>query len=114
MIHFAELRSDDNEVPERIKKLSEERRKVFIKGYMYPGRQLSGIENFTLVRSAEHCKFCTTQLSPFDMITVHCKGSLRATHRQNRTVSIGGELFINKQYNRFGGTPYHIEADLFR
>jgi len=116
LVHFMELRPDEStgKLPEHIMKLAEEHRKVFIKGYMYPGRQLSGIQNFTLVRSAEHCKFCTTQLNPHDMITVHCKGSLRATHRHNKLVSIGGELFVNEQFNRLGGTPYHIEADLFR
>ena len=116
LVHFSELRPDEStgRLSERVVRLAEERRKVFIKGYMYPGRQLSGIQNFTLVRSTEHCKFCTTQLSPYDMVTVHCTGSLRATHRHNRMVSVGGELFVSEQFNRLGGTPYHIEADLFR
>ena len=115
LIHFSELRPDENtgSISDRIVRLAEERRKVFIKGYMYPGRQLSGIQNFTMVRSVEHCKFCRTQLSPFDMISVHCKGELRATFRHNRLISVGGELFISKDY-QLGGTPYHIEADLFR
>jgi len=115
LVHFAELRPDEatGRLPDRILRLAEERRKVYIKGYMYPGRQLSGIQNFTLVRSVEHCKFCKTQLSPYDMITVHCTGALRATHRHNRAVSVGGELFIRESH-RLGGTPYHIEADLFR
>jgi len=116
LVHFSELRPEETtgKLPERVVKLAEERRKVFIKGYIYPGRQLSGIQNFTLVRSVEHCKFCKTQLSPYDMISVHCVGDLRATFRHNRPVSVGGELFIFEEFNRFGGTPYHIEADLFR
>ena len=116
LVHFSELLTEEvtGKLPEHIVKLAEERRKIFIKGYMYPGRQLSGIKNFTLVRSTEHCKFCTTQLNPYDMITIHCKGDLRATHRHNKTVSVGGELFINDAFNPLGGTPYHIEADLFR
>jgi len=115
LVHFLELRPDESgRLPDNIMQLAEERRKVYIKGYMYPGRQLSGIQNFMLVRTVEDCKFCTTQLSPYDMITVHCTGTLRATHRQNKPVSIGGELIINEQFNQFGGTPYHIEADLFR
>jgi len=115
LVHFSELRSDEpGKIPERILKLAEERRKIYIKGYMYPGRQLSGIQNFTLVRSVEHCKFCTTQLNPFDMISVHCKGELRTTHRHNKLVNVGGELFVVEEFNRLGGTPYFIEADLFR
>ena len=117
LVHYLELRPDESgKLPERIVKLAEERRKIFIKGYVHPMsvRQLSGIENFMLVRSAEHCKFCATQLNPYDMITVHCTGSLRAFYRHNRTANVGGELFINEEFNRFGGTPYHIEADIFR
>jgi len=117
LIHYSELRPDESgKLSERILKIEEERRKVFIKGYIHPMsvRQLSGIQSFMLVRSAEHCKFCTSQLNPHDFITVYCTGSIRATYRHNKTVSVGGELFIDQGYNRLGGTPYHIEADLFR
>jgi hypothetical protein len=112
-VQFLELRPDERgRLPEHILKLAEERRKVYIKGYMYPGRQLSGIQNFMLVRTVEHCKFCTPEQNPFDMIGVYCKGDLRAVFR-TKMVSIGGELYINPEH-RYGELPYHIEADLFR
>jgi hypothetical protein len=115
-VQFLELRPDEktNQLPEHIVKLAQEQRKIYIKGYMYPGRQLSGIRDFTLVRAQEHCKFCATQLNPFDMITVRCVGELRAQFR-TKPVHVGGTLYINENYqSQYGAPPYHIEADLFR
>jgi hypothetical protein len=113
-IQFLELRRDEktNRLPEHILKLKEEQRKVYIKGYMYPGRQLSGIQNFTLVRTQAHCKYCSPEQNPFDMIIIHCTGDLRAQFR-TKTVHVGGTLHVNENF-RYGELPYHIEADLFR
>ena len=113
-VQFLELRRDakTNRLPEHIVKLAEEQRKVYIRGYMYPGRQLSGIQNFTLVRTQAHCKFCSPEQNPFDMITVHCTGDLRAQFR-TKAVHVGGRLIVNENF-RYGELPYHIEADLFR
>jgi len=113
-VSLVELRPDEktNRLPEHILKLVEEQRKVYIKGYMYPGRQLSGIQNFMLVRTQAHCKFCSPEQNPFDMISIHCTGELRAQFR-TKIVSVGGTLYVNENF-RYGELPYHIEADLFR
>jgi len=113
-VQFLELRRDEktNRFPEHILKLAEERRKVYIQGYMYPGNQLSGIQNFMLVRTQAHCKFCSPQQNPFDMISIHCTGDLRAQFR-TKIVNVGGTLYVNDHF-RPGELPYHIEADLFR
>jgi len=113
-IQFLELRPDErtNRLPEHILQIASENRKVYIKGFMYPGRQLSGIQNFMLVRTQEHCKFCTPAQNPFDMISVHFTGELRAQFR-TKQVSVGGQLYINEDFG-YGELPYHIEADLFR
>ena len=113
-VQFLELRPDEttNQLPEHILQIAKDHRKVYIKGYMYPGRQLSGIQNFMLVRTQEHCKFCSPQQNPFDMISVHCTGELRAQFR-TKVVSIGGTLYVNENF-QYGELPYHIEADLFR
>ena len=113
-VQFLELRPDEKtgQFPERILDIAKDNRKVYIKGYMYPGRQLSGIQNFMLVRTVAHCKFCSPEQNPFDMISVHCTGELRAQFR-TKTIHIGGMLYVNENY-RYGELPYHIEADLFR
>ena len=114
MVQFLELRPDERtgRIPEHILQIARENRKVYIKGYMYPGRQLSGIRNFMLVHTQEHCKFCTPEQNPFDMIGVFCTGELRVQFR-TKQVSIGGQLYVNEEY-QYGELPYHIEADLFR
>jgi len=113
-VTFQDLRPDErtNRLPEPIVKLAAEQRKVYIRGFMYPGRQLSGIQNFVLVRTQDHCKYCMTQLKPHDMINVHCTGDLRAQFR-TKAVHVGGVLYINEN-PRFGEPLYLIDADLFR
>ena len=113
-VHFLELRPDEgtNRMPERIERIIEEQRKVYITGCMYPGRQLSGIQSFVLVRSKEHCAFCRTQLNPYDMISVYFPGELRAQFRTT-AVHIGGQLYAIEN-RRHGEPAYHIDADLFR
>ena len=115
-VHFLELRPDENnhQIPAHILQIAQEQRKVYIRGFMHPGRQMMGIQNFTLVRAKEHCKFCASQLNPFDMISVHCVGNLRVPFR-TKAVYIGGVLHYNENYrSQPGGIPFHIEADLFR
>lgn len=114
-VQFLELRPADertNRLPDHILKLAEEQRKVYIKGYIYPGRQLSGIQNFTLVRTQENCKFCSPEQNPFDMIGVYCTGDLRVQFR-TKAVYVGGTLYVNEKF-QYGQLPYHIEADLVR
>ncbi|MDR1141703.1 MAG: DUF4190 domain-containing protein, partial [Planctomycetaceae bacterium] len=113
-VNFLDLRPDPktNKLPEYILDIAKEHRKVYLRGYMYPGRQLAGIENFMLVRTVAHCKFCSPEQNPFDMISVHCVGDLKVPYR-TRAVHIGGELYVNPKF-RYGELPYHIEADIFR
>ncbi|MDR1485467.1 MAG: prominin family protein [Planctomycetaceae bacterium] len=119
VIDFLEFRPDANKYKSnklnlnpRILELASEHRKVYIRGYMMPGNQLAGIQDFMMVRSKAHCKFCTPEQNPFDMISVHCRGDLRAAFRMN-TVQVGGELYMNENFG-YGQLPFHLEADLFR
>jgi hypothetical protein len=113
-VQFLDLRKDPKteRFPEHILAIAREHRKIYIKGYMYPGRQLSGIQDFMLVRTQEHCKFCSPEQNPFDMISVHFTGDLKAGFR-TKPVYIGGELYLNEDF-KYGELPYHIEADVFR
>ncbi|MDR1478379.1 MAG: DUF4190 domain-containing protein [Planctomycetaceae bacterium] len=119
VVDFLEFRPDQDKykgnklnISPRIMELAADHRKVYIRGYMMPGNQLGGIQDFMMVRSKAHCKFCSPEKNPFDMVTVHCRGDLRAAFRMN-SVSIGGELYLNEDY-MYGSLPFHIEADLIR
>lgn len=113
-IDFMELRPDPEtkKLPPHILEIAKEGRKIYIRGFMYPGRQMAGIQDFMLVRTVEHCKFCSPEQNPFDMISVHCTGELRVPYR-TRSVHIGGVLYVAEDF-RYGELPYHIEADVFR
>jgi hypothetical protein len=118
VVDFLEFRPDADKykgnkfnINPRILELAAEHRKVYIRGYMMPGNQLAGIQDFMMVRSKAHCKFCTPEKNPFDMITVHCRGNLRATFRMN-AAHVGGELYFNEDFS--DKLPFHVEADLFR
>ncbi|MDR2345629.1 MAG: hypothetical protein LBE18_06150 [Planctomycetaceae bacterium] len=119
VIDFLEFRPDEEKYKSNklhinpyILELAEKHQKVYIRGYMMPGNQMAGIQDFMMVRSKAHCKFCAPEKNPFDMVTIHCRGKLRAAFRMN-AVYVGGELYLNENY-RYGELPFHIEADLFK
>jgi len=114
-IHFLELAADSKtgKLPEKILKLAENGEKIFITGYMFPPPKMVGIENFTLVRTTEHCKFCSPTMNPCDMISVHMIDGQRVSYR-TRTVRVGGVLSVNTNYALTGTAPYSIDADVFR
>ncbi len=114
-IHFLELAADPKtgKLPEHIVELAEKGEKIFITGYMYPARKMAGIEDFTLVRTTEHCKFCSPTTNPCDMIYVHMIDGQRVSYR-TRTVRVGGTLSVNQDYALTGTAPYSIDADVFR
>lgn len=113
-VNFLDMRPDPktNKLPEFLQELGRENRKIYLKGYMYPGRQMAGIEDFMFVRTVAHCKFCSPEQNPYDMISVHCGGDLRVPFK-TRPINVGGVLYINEKF-RYGELPFHIEADIVR
>ncbi len=114
-VDFAEFASDPKtgKLPQHILNLSAEGQKIFVQGYMYPGRRLAGIDDFVIVRTTEHCKFCSPRTNPTDMINVHMSEGRTVTYR-TKPVRVGGTLSIDPDYIANGTSPYHIEADVFR
>ena len=88
-------------------------KKVFIKGYMYPTNRLSGIEDFTLVRTLAHCKYCSPGNNPADMIAVELEKGMSVSFRANKLVSVGGIFYVNPDFQA-GEIPYSIDANVFR
>ncbi len=94
---------------------SMDKKRVFIKGYIYPGRQTMGLKQFILVPSQNHCKFCSSQLKSTEMIAVKLEGDLRINYRL-QLVHVGGKLTVDKAEaaKPLGGAPYIIDADYVR
>ncbi len=92
-----------------------EKKRIFIKGYLYPGRQTIGLRQFMLVPSQSHCKFCSSLLKSTQMISVKLEGDLQINYR-TQLVHVGGKLSVDKAEaaKPLGGSPYLINADYVR
>lgn len=98
-------------VPPEIKELDGKR--VFIRGYIYPTKQIIGIRRFTLVPTEGHCQFCSNQIQPTEMLHVKTSGDLTVEYR-NHMVGVGGLLRVLPVEGDLAGVVYGLEADVFR
>ncbi len=85
---------------------------VFIEGYMFSTRQMSGIDSFVLVPALEQSKFGGLTRNPTEMVEVQLLGGMTASYK-TKPVRVGGYLFVNENYAS-GELPYKIEADVLR
>ncbi len=98
-------------IPDHIAEL--DNRKIYVRGYMYPTNRQSGIEDFTMVRTLAHCKFCSPGTNPADMIAVELEKGMAVNFRANKPVFVGGILHVDTNF-KSGEIPYSIEANIFR
>jgi len=114
---FSQLQPDASKpkalLPENIDELNGKR--IFIKGFIYPGKQSIGIKQFILVPSVGHCNFCSTKLKSTQMIAAEMAGDMRTNYKQ-RMIGVGGILKVDKKeaIKPFGGFPYRMEVDYVR
>jgi hypothetical protein len=87
-------------------------KRIFIAGYIYPGRRTINIKEFIFVPTVAHCNFCTQQLKSTEMMNVKLTGDLTVDYT-SRLMRIGGKMRIDRDQmlNPFGGLPYQLEAD---
>lgn len=100
-------------VPSSLEKLEGER--VFLRGFMFPGRQVSNLKEFILVPTLGHCNFCSKQLKSTEMVEVIMGGDLRAQYSAKLT-RVGGRLKIDRDAYKsgYGTLPIKIECDYIR
>ncbi len=123
LITFDDFKPDPNTpgelIPPKIIELTPEEgnknTKVFLKGYMYPGRQSRGLKHFIFVPTRGHCNFCSKKLSSYEMVNVTLEGDLTADFSP-RLTAVGGKLRIDlgQTGRAYGGLPFRIEADYVR
>ncbi|MBN2024333.1 MAG: DUF4190 domain-containing protein [Pirellulales bacterium] len=89
-----------------------EEKYIYLKGFMYPGRQAMDIQKFVLVPTLGHCKFCQRELKSTEMVEVRLQGDLLIDYSIH-PVGVGGKLVIDRKeaVKPLGGMPYVIEAD---
>ncbi len=115
LIDYSSLESNDpnNPFPEAAKQLEGER--IFIRGYMYSGRQQTGLKSFVMSRDNGVCQYCLPNPKITDQVFVELAGGREASYT-TRLIGVGG-VFSMKQDDpkkKYGGVVYHIEADYLR
>ncbi len=86
-------------------------KKVFVKGYMQPGRRQIRLKTFILCPAIPDCPFCTTDPKPTEMVEVTLVGDLM-TRYTSRVIHVGGKLNIDPMALR--GIPYQLEVDYLK
>jgi hypothetical protein len=118
-ITFEDLQPDPRNpqefVPPEILKLQptpNQDQKVFIKGYMYPGRRTHEIREFVLVPTVGHCSFCFWNIRSTELVQVKLTGDLTVNFR-NTEIGVGGRLHVDEEAakKQWGQVPYTLEAD---
>jgi hypothetical protein len=97
------------QVPPEVEKLQD--KKVYVKGYMAPTRQFTGLKQFILCPAIQNCPFCIPDPKPTEMIHVKLTGDLVAEYTTH-LIGLGGTLIVDP--NSASGIPYALEVDYLR
>lgn len=89
--------------------------KLFVKGYMYPQNQNTGLSRFVLCKDTGQCCFGGDPALT-DMINVEFVNKTRATFRQLTLVSVAGTFRAKKVQGKAGALAaiYTLEAEYFK
>jgi hypothetical protein len=114
-VSYAELQPDPAEPGQQVPPtaLELDGKRIFIKGYVYPGREKDGIRQFLLVRDQGDCCFGGNPKIT-DRIQVTLVDPLRLSY-QPRVHKVGGTFHVKPQQTTVGGAKggvfYHMTAD---
>jgi hypothetical protein len=109
-LDFAALQPDPNTptdpIPEAAHNLQDKR--VYIRGYMQPRRQQSGIKEFILCPSNGECPYCIPKPTSTQMIRVILPADI-TTFYTNHPIGVAGRFQVDP--NDPSRVPYSIEVD---
>jgi hypothetical protein len=110
LVRYDQLQSDPNApaepIPQSARELHE--KKIFIKGYMQPRRQQTGIKEFILCPTNGECPFCIPNPKRTEMIRVVLQGDLETVFTTH-LIGVGGRFQVDTDDR--SGIPYGLEAD---
>lgn len=86
-------------------------KRVFMEGYIKPGRQQTRIKTFILCPVIANCPFCTPNPKPTEVVYVVLEGDLEAQYTTHPKI-VGGKFRVDP--NAPGGVPYILEADYIK
>ena len=114
-IDYTTLESEDpnKPIPETAYELEGQR--VFIRGYMYPTRQQTGLKTFVMSRDNGVCQYCLPNPKITDQVFIELAGDREAAYT-TRMIGVGGifSLKLEDPKKKYGGVVYHLEADYLR
>ena len=116
---FTEMKPDEKEEARHIfippEVLALDGKRVFIKGYMRPGAQSYGLDNFLLVRDNNQCCFGElSEVKYYDQVQVEMQGDRRADYSRG-IFRMGGILKVDPTANPNSGQPtFILLADYLR
>ncbi|MEI8372447.1 MAG: hypothetical protein WCJ35_06385 [Planctomycetota bacterium] len=88
--------------------LSDKKTKVYVRGYMLPGRRQLQLKEFSICRTSDQCSFAQKTNRPVDLIHIELTGD-RTINYTTYQIGIGGIFRVDPA--PLNGTPYSIQAD---
>lgn len=112
-ISYESLQSDPMKPTELIPQaaLDMRDRKVYIKGFMQPRRQQTGIKDFILCPTNGDCPFCIPDPKPTEMIRVRLQGDLE-TSFTTHLIGVAGRFRVDPDDP--SGIPYGLDGEYVR
>ena len=87
--------------------LSQKKTKIYVRGYMLPGRRQTGLTGFSICRTSDQCRFAQRSNRPIDLIHIELTGDLTIDYTTHQ-IGVGGIFQVDE--NSPYGTPYSIQA----
>jgi len=114
-VTYQELKPSDNGEPIPARAMELEGKRIFVKGYMYPTRQIVGVRRFIISRDNGSCQFCMPNPTPTDRIAVELTGDLQ-TEYTTRVLALGGIFHVQPEKLADGANAiiYRLDADYLR
>jgi hypothetical protein len=116
-ITYAQLQPAGDDIEQKIpsEAINLDQQKVFIRGFMLPGKRPVGLKEFTLSEDQGDCAYCKPIPRPTQLIKVKMKPPRTASYT-TRAIGVGGELTVvedpkDPKREELGGLVYQIEAD---
>ncbi len=115
VLEWADLEPDPNKPSERIPESayqyektgdSGQKIKVYVRGYIIPGRQQVRLKEFSICRTSDQCRFAIKANRPTDLIHIELTGD-RTIDYTTHEIGVGGVFHVDKD----SATPYGIQAD---
>jgi hypothetical protein len=110
-LNWADLEPDPNKktelIPPSALELSDKKTKVYVRGYILPGRRVVQLSDFFICRTSDQCRFSSQMgYRPTDLIRIKLTGDLTIDYTTHE-VGVGG---IFQADDKNPHSPYCIEG----